>query len=427
MAGVDELVAGMAFEPVLLVAHGVRARDEHDCLVAREPAHLAGLHQVALGRVVVAGGRRVRPARVVDCQGRERLLADGLRNLLVGLGRLAAQEQRDVAVVAYDLRLLLVVVCGELTGGLEDHLARDVPAAHDGDGLVEVGDVAGVGELVEYEGDVRGQLAAIALERGVARHVERLPHEDREQEVEGRVGVGHAREHGVALAGVAEAVDVHLVAREEILDLLNRKRLQAHVTADDDGLEGLPGGGLERLVVGQAEVVLRRYGIAGGNPAEGPATVVEAAVLAVEGLGCRDVHVAPSRLELVEQRVQRTAERLILLARLGERQQREQAWDVAVLRRAVVDEVGDERGVEQTLRVLPERVAGMVLVARGVLDEALDEREYVSLGAHVLDGVVFVGLAEVDGAELPDLVPGGGEHVAHVVDERALWEDLSRT
>jgi len=54
----------------------------------------------------------------------------------------------------------------------------------------------------------------------------------------------------------------------------------------------------------------------------------------------------------------------------------------------VVYEVADERDVEQSLRLLPERVACMLLVAGRVAYEALGELEDVGLVVQVGEGVV---------------------------------------
>ena len=83
-------------------------------------------------------------------------------------------------------------------------------------------------------------------------------------------------------------------------------------------------------------------------------------------------------------------------------------------------EVGDEGRVEELLGVLPERVPCMVLVAGGVLDEALHEAQRRRLAVDVGDGVEVHGACEVYGVECLDLVAEPFEDVAHVVDERAL-------
>ena len=85
----------------------------------------------------------------------------------------------------------------------------------------------------------------------------------------------------------------------------------------------------------------------------------------------------------------------------------------AVLGRAAVDEVPDERHVEEPLGVLPEGVA-RVLAGRPVVLSMRqdDELEDVRLVADVREGVVVEGLGEVDGVEGEHPVARRVEHVA---------------
>ena len=141
-------------------------------------------------------------ARVVHGHGRNGLLADRLGDLLVRLHRLAAKEQRRVAVVLDDLGALAVALL-KLRERLNYHRAGDVPASHSRYSLLEVRELADVRELVEDEVHVGRQASAVALKRRIAKDVDRLPHEQREQEVEGRVGVAHGCEDACLLPGVS--------------------------------------------------------------------------------------------------------------------------------------------------------------------------------------------------------------------------------
>ena len=72
------------------------------------------------------------------------------------------------------------------------------------------------------------------------------------------------------------------------------------------------------------------------------------------------------------------------------------------------DEVADEGDVEQALRLLPERVVGMLLVTSGVVYEALYEFEDVGLVAEVGEGVVVRRMGEIYGVpRLTTVVPLG--------------------
>ncbi len=237
---------------------------------------------------------------------------------------------------------------------------------------------------------MRGQAARVTAQRRVAEDVERLPHEDREEEVEGGVRVRHAREDDRPPARLAELVELHLVAVQDPRDLLDGQGLQAHVAADDDRLERLAGRRLERLVVRQGEVGLRRRGLPGPHPREPAAPVRERPALEVRLDGLAGPDEPHPRLELREKDVERAHVRLVLLLRLGQPEQDQQPGEVPVILGAVAKQVGDERRVEESLGVLPEGVACVVLVARRVLDEALDEGEDVRLAPDVAKRVVVV-------------------------------------
>ena len=73
------------------------------------------------------------------------------------------------------------------------------------------------------------QASAVALKRRVAKDVDRLPHEQREQEVEGRVGVAHGCEDACLLPSVSHGLEAHLVAAQQRGNFLDRQWLQPHV------------------------------------------------------------------------------------------------------------------------------------------------------------------------------------------------------
>ena len=264
----------------------------------------------------------------------------------------------------------------------------------------------------------RRQLAAVGRERPLAEDVARLPHEHGEQERVGCVGVGGGGEDRGPLAGVAERVESHVVGREDVLELLGGQGRQARVARDDDRLEGLARGGLERPVAPERVVGVGRRWVAPGDPAHGLPRPSHGAAVAAGGAGRGDA--AAPGLELAEEHVERAHERLVLVAGLRERQQRHEAGQRPVLGRAVVGEVADERAVEQALRVLPEGVVGRLPLGRGVHDEALDELEHVLLRADVGERVVAHGEREVDGVEGAHVVAVGGEHRAEPADGRSL-------
>ena len=303
------------------------------------------------------------------------LLANHLRDFLVGGVRLAAEEQSGVAAVHDGLRLL-VVLRFELGHGLQDDGDADVAGARDGDGLLNLRDGPDVRELVEDEMDRCRQLAAVVGERLAAELVDALPHHDGEQEGERLVGIREDAEDRHLRVRVAQRVKLHLIVFEKAAHTGGGDRGQAHVAGDDDGLEGLARRDLEVLVVHQREVLIgRKTAAVGGTHAIGvalevgrlPRPVRVARRARAEAAGeAGDAHrrrgsaalvrdVALALLDLEEEQVERGLEVLIVLAGLGHGEQRQQARKVVVLRREPVAQEGDEGGVQHLLGVLPRR------------------------------------------------------------------------
>ena len=122
----------------------------------------------------------------------------------------------------------------------------------------------------------------------------------------------------------------------------------------------------------------------------------------------------------MEQQVEGAHVGFVSLAGLSQRQQGEHTREVPVLGRAVVDQVRDERRVEETLRVLPERVSRVLGVSGGVGDEALHDGQHVHVGAHVCQGVVMARGLHPDEVEVADPVACGLEHPPCGFYERSL-------
>lgn len=401
---------------VLLVEERVGARDEHDRLAAVEPAHLGCLDEVALRRLPARAPPRRRAARVALRHGGHRLLADRLGDLLVRLGRLPPEEQNRVAAV--DDRLGVVSVRTlELRDGLQNGRDRDVAAADDGHGLLHVGHAADVGELVEDEAHRGRQAPAVLRQCAVAEQVEGLPHEHRVQERVGAVGVRHDREQGAALPPFPHPVDGEVVGREEAPRLLDRQGREARVARDDDRLEGLARRRSEGPVPAEREVLLGGARVRGPHPPDPSPLVVGARVASRRRRGADAPH---PRLYLVEEQVERASERLVVVPRLREPEQRQHPGDRPVPLGAVVHEVRHERRVEQLLRCLPERVVGAGLGVGGVEHEAVGEPDDVRLAPEVRDRVVAVAAGGVDGVEDADLVAAVLEQPPHVHRDRPL-------
>ena len=408
----------MLLDAVLRALQRVGAADEHDRLVARKPANLVGRHEVAFDHVVVLGGGAVRAPRVALREHLHGLLTDHLGDHLVGLGRLAAEEHHGVAAVQDGLRALLLVGALELTCGLQDDAEAHVARAGRGDDALEVGHRADVAELVEQEVHWALERASEARERRLVEHARGLPHEKREEEVEGRVGVRHAREDRVPALSRPERVERHLVVGDERRHRVDRQRLQAHVAADDDRFQRLSSSHLEGSVVRQREVVVGVVGLAHADPS--PVIPVVEGTLAPRFGRTASLHEAHPRLELLEHEIERAHVGLVLLARLGKAQEQHEGVEVSLLGTGVVDEVGHQRRVEQALGVLPEGVGPLAVVGRGVLYQALDEHEDVGLVLHVGKRVVVHRAGEVGRVEGAYVVSCALEHPAHIAEKGPL-------
>ena len=405
----------------LAIPQRVRPRDEDDRLVAGQPRHLGGLHEVSLEGAPVPGRRGGLAAALVPRDGRHGLLSHRLGDLLRRLVRLPTEEQQGVAAV--DDRRRVVLVGGfELGERLEPECHRDVAAAHDRHHPLDVGQPPDVGELVHEQRYRHGKRAPVFDEGALAEDAHRLPEHDREQERVERGGVGHDGEHRPSPFGVAEPVELHLVAADELAHLGYGERLHARVAGDQDRLQGLSRRVLEHLVVEEGEVRVNGNGLGDLDPPAGACRVVGGPPRRVEALAVaaelRDA--AHPGLHLLEKQVERAAVRLVRLLRLREREQGDHPRQRAVLGRAAVHQVPDERHVEEPLGVLPEGVSCVLAVPGRVLYEAGHELEDVRLVADVRQGVVVEGLGEVDRVERQYPVSRGFEHVPHPGQRLAL-------
>ena len=162
------------------------------------------------------------------------LLANHLRNLLVGGVGLATEEERRVAAVDDGLRLLIVFAF-QLAHGLQDDGDADVTGTGDRDGLLNLRDSADVGELIEDEMHRGREFPAIIRKGFSAQLVDGLPHEDGEQETEGLVGIGEDAENRHLRIRVTKGVNLHLVISQKLAHAVRRDGRKAHVAGNEDG------------------------------------------------------------------------------------------------------------------------------------------------------------------------------------------------
>ena len=448
-AGIEVDVVRMGLDGILLVLQRVCARDQEDRVLAAHLADLGGIDELApLDLHVLRAGGGL-PVRLAERGLMDGLVADHLGDLLVGGVRLAAQEERRVAAV--DDRLgILVIARIELCHGLQDDRDRDVARAGDRDGLLDVRQLADVGELVEDEVHHPRQLAVVLDVRAAAQDVDRLPHHDRMQEREGLVGIGQDGEDDHLGVLVAEPVELHLIVPEKLAHIADLAACQAHVAGDEDRLQRLARSRLELLVVGEGEVLVRGEPAALGRAnAVGPlhhrglvgvlrlvdvGLALQADDAALQngvlgsllpllpllGIVSGVLAVCLAGLDLLEEQIERRLVLLIVLACLCKRQQCEQAVERVVPLREPVPQKRDEGSVELPLRVLPKRVAARLLRIVRVHDEAVHEREDVGVGLHVGKRVVMLRFGEVDGVEGLHLVAVVREQPARLADQRSL-------
>ena len=81
----------------------------------------------------------------------------------------------------------------------------------------------------------------------------------------------------------------------------------------------------------------------------------------------------------------------------------DEGGEVLLLNRRFVVDIADERRVEQRLRLAPEIVAALAVPLR-VGNEGRDQLQNVLLAVEIREGVVVVGLFEVDRVQYLDLI-----------------------
>ena len=107
--------------------------------------------------------------------------------------------------------------------------------------------------------------------------------------------------------------------------------------------------------------------------------------------------------QLLKYQIDRVFELLIVLPHLHGVYHLNEGGEVLLLHRRFVPEVADEGGVEQGFRLAPEIVAALAVPLR-VGDEGRDQLQNVLLAVDVGEGVVVVGLFEVNRVQYLDLI-----------------------
>lgn len=155
-------------------------------------------HQGLAEFLVVQAVRGLTPAAFAGVERIDCLPAEQLLHFLEGRFFLSAQEQQCVAVSHNGVGVVLVDGL-ELGLRLQHNACGDFTASDGGNELLEIGDLADVGELIDEASDMDGQTSAIHIIRLFAEQVEHLGVDQADEEVEAGVGVGHDQEQGGSL------------------------------------------------------------------------------------------------------------------------------------------------------------------------------------------------------------------------------------
>ena len=141
-------------------------------------------------------------------EGVDGLLAQHLGQVFQG-GRLTAAEENLAVHVAYDGVRIVLVDGFQLTSRLQNKAGGDLTAANGRHQLFQIGNLPDVGTLVDQAAHMDGQLAAVHIICFIAKQIEKLGVDHRNQEVEGAVRVRHDEEQRRFL--IAQRVQLQLI------------------------------------------------------------------------------------------------------------------------------------------------------------------------------------------------------------------------
>ena len=107
--------------------------------------------------------------------------------------------------------------------------------------------------------------------------------------------------------------------------------------------------------------------------------------------------------QLLKHQIDGIFEVLVVLPHLHGVDHLDEGGEVLLLHRRFVVDIPDERRVEQRLRLAPEVVAGFPVPLR-VGNEGCDQLQNVLFRVEIREGVVVMGLLEVDRVQYLDLI-----------------------
>ena len=206
---------GVFHQIVFQVHHRPRAADEQDGVPVVQPAYLVRRQQLPPVDLHVGGPGAGLALGFPVGLGVDGGFAEGLGDVLVGAGLVAAEVQQGVRVAGDGFPGVLVQLL-DLGHVLNDGAGGNVAGTHGGQ-FTSVPWQRHGRELIQYKVDVLGKRPMMDLVCAVIKRLKRLGIEQGHQEIEGVVIV---RDHGVKSAFLfSQSIEVHIVVIRDGPDL----------------------------------------------------------------------------------------------------------------------------------------------------------------------------------------------------------------
>ena len=226
-----EFIVGVLCDVVLVRQERPDAAKLENALAAVQYGQLVNAHQLFAELLIVEAVRYLATPALAGIECVDCLFAQGSCQFFECGGFLAAEKDRAVHI-AYDGIRVILIQCFELTLRLQDEAAGDLAAANGGNQLFQTRDLPDVCRLVDQAADVNRQASAVHIIRFLAQQIEKLGIAERNEEVEGIVGVRHDdKQRGFS---VTQGIKLKLVIGGQITQLLNVERGKARAAGDQD-------------------------------------------------------------------------------------------------------------------------------------------------------------------------------------------------
>ncbi len=226
-----ELVIRMFRDVVLIREERTNTAKLEDAFAAIQDSKLIHTHKLLAELLIVKAVRYLAAPALACVEGVDCLFAQGSCQLFE-CGRLLAAQEDGAVHITYDGVRVILVQRFELTLCLQNEAAGDLTAADRGDQLFQPGDLSDVGRLIDQAADVNRQASAVHIIRFLAQQIEKLGIAERNEEVEGIVGIGHDDKQ--RRLPVAQSIKLKLIISGQIAQLLNIKGSKASSAGDQD-------------------------------------------------------------------------------------------------------------------------------------------------------------------------------------------------